>query len=118
MSSILRSRAYQPDQVNVTEVMEPNEAEMFTDHCIVSFEFASLAGVADYIPKKKLKGRNPLPWINGSILTLLKKKESMREKLILSASSFLRAKFKDLRSEVKRMLCEARDSFSREWSRN
>ena len=30
-----------PDQVNVTEVMEPNEAEMFTDHCIVSFELAS-----------------------------------------------------------------------------
>ena len=30
-----------PDQVSVTEVMEPNEAEMFTDHCIVSFELAS-----------------------------------------------------------------------------
>ena len=32
------SRAY---QVSVTEVMEHNEAEMFTDHCIASFEFAS-----------------------------------------------------------------------------
>ena len=30
-----------PDQVNVTEVLEPNEAEMFTDHCIVSFELSS-----------------------------------------------------------------------------
>ena len=34
-----------PDQVRVTEVMEPNEAEMLTDHCIVSFELAS-AGAA------------------------------------------------------------------------
>ena len=30
-----------PDQVSVTEVMEPKEAEMFTDRCIVSFELAS-----------------------------------------------------------------------------
>ena len=156
-----------PDQVSVTEVMEPNEAEMFTDHCIVSFELASavkappklqrfvydyargdfdelcssfeavnlsntistgnfdidrdwyswkdtfLAGVADYIPKKKLKGRNPVPWINGPILTRIKKMESLRKKLRLSPSSFLKAKFKDLRSKVKRMLLEARDSFLR-----
>ena len=27
-----------PDQVSVTEVLEPNEAEMFIDHCIVSFD--------------------------------------------------------------------------------
>ena len=70
-----------------------------------------LAGGADYIPKKKLKGRNPIPWFNGPILTLIKKKESMRKKLILSPSSFLKAKFKDFRSKVKSMLCEARDSF-------
>ena len=35
----------------------------------------------------------------------------MRNKLISSPSSYLKAKFKDLRSEVKRMLREARDSF-------
>lgn len=35
----------------------------------------------------------------------------MRKKLISSPSSYLKAKFKDLRSEVKRMLREARDSF-------
>ena len=95
----------------MTEVMEPNEAEIFTDHCIVSFQFTSLAGVADYIPKTKLKGRNPVPWINGPILTLIKKKESMHKNLILSPSSFLKAKFKDLRSKVKRMPREARASF-------
>ena len=65
-----------------------------------------LVGVADYIPKKKLKGRNPVPWINGPILTLIKKKESMRKKLVSSSSSYLKAKFK-----VKCMLCEARESF-------
>ena len=37
--------------------------------------------MADYIPKKKLKGRNPLPSINGPILTLIKKKKSMRNYL-------------------------------------
>ena len=95
----------------MTEVMEANEAEIFTDLCIVSFQFISSAGVAEYIPKKKLKGRNPVPWINGPILTLIKKKESMRKNLILSSSSFIKAKFKDLPSKVKRMPREARASF-------
>lgn len=82
-----------------------------------SWKDTFLAGLADYIPKKKkLKGRNPVPWINGPVLTLIKKKESLRKKLRLSPSSFLKAKFKDLRSKVKRILFEARSS--REWSRN
>ena len=29
------------DQVSVTEVLEPNEAETLTDHCIVSLELSS-----------------------------------------------------------------------------
>ena len=93
------------------EVIKPTKAEMFTDRCIVSFEFAPLAGVVDYIPKKKLRGRNPVPRINGPTLTLIKKKESMRKKFILSPSRFLKAKFMDLRSKVKCMPREARDSF-------
>ena len=76
-----------------------------------SWKDTFLEGVADCILKKKLKGKNPVPWINGPILTLIKKKEPMRKKLVSSPSSYLNAKFKDLRSEVKRMLREARDSF-------
>jgi hypothetical protein len=30
-----------------------------------------LAAVSDYIPSKRLKGRNPVPWINGAILNLI-----------------------------------------------
>ena len=73
-----------------------------------SWKDTFLEGVADCIAKK---GKNPLPRINGPILTLIKKKEPMRKKLISSPSSYLNAKFKDLRSKVKRMLREARDSF-------
>ena len=108
-----------PDQVNAFEVINPDKASVFTDHCIVSFKAtiavkapsknqrfvynyvrgdfeglwallhatnlanfvsnddvninidwhnwkdALLAAVKDHIPKRKLKGRNPVPWING-----------------------------------------------------
>ena len=64
-----------------------------------------------YIPKKKLKGGNPVSWILGLTLTRTKKKESVRKKLLLSSSSFLKTMFKDLRYKVKCMLREARDSF-------
>lgn len=40
-----------------------------------------LATVSEYIPKRKLSSRNPLPWINSSILHLIKKKESVRRRL-------------------------------------
>ena len=36
---------------------------------------ALLAAVKDHIPKKKLKGRNPVPWIDGPIMNFLKKKK-------------------------------------------
>ena len=139
-----------PDQVNVTEVVKAIDADMATDHAIVSFEFqisltappkmnrfifdynkgdfkelrsslqaanlsnlispdtadinndwrcwkdAVLAAMADFIPKKKLKGSNPLPWINGSIINLIKKKDSIRKKLKQRPSSVLSEKFRSL----------------------
>ena len=154
-----------PDQVNVTEVVKAIDADMATDHAIVSFEFqisltappkmnrfifdynkgdfkelrsslqaanlsnvispdtadinndwrcwkdAVLAAMADFIPKKKLKGSNPLPWINGSIINLIKKKDSIRKKLKQRPSSVLSEKFRSLRSEIKRRLRECREAF-------
>ena len=35
-----------------------------------------LADVADNVPTKKLKGRNPVPWINSAILNLKKKRDN------------------------------------------
>ena len=37
-----------------------------------------LAAVSDYMQTKRLKGRNPIPWMSGAILNLTKKKESIR----------------------------------------
>ena len=71
-----------------------------------------LAAVSDYIQTKRLQGRNPIPWMSGAILNLIKKKkESIRQKLKLSPSSHLREKLKMLRKTVKRMLRNSRDEF-------
>ena len=67
--------------------------------------------VSDYIQTKRLKVRNPIPWMSGAILNLIKKKESIRQKLKLSPSSYLREEFKKLRKTVKRMLWNSRDEF-------
>ena len=40
-----------------------------------------LAVVSNYIPSKTLKGRNPVPCINGTILNLSEKKNSVRQKM-------------------------------------
>ena len=63
-----------------------------------------LAAVSHYIQTKRLKGRNPIPWMSGTTLNLIKKKESIRQKLKLSPSSHLS-------KTVKRMLRNSRDEF-------
>ena len=40
-----------------------------------------LAAVADFVSTKKLKGRNPIPQINGLIINPIHKKESIHRKL-------------------------------------
>ena len=49
--------------------------------------------------------------MSGAILNLIKKKESIRQKLKLSPLSHLREKLKNLRKTVKRLLWNSRDKF-------
>lgn len=105
-----------PEHTKVTEVLPPDKAGVFTDHCVVLFEYNSfvnapshphkfvydyangdfeglcdalsainlsstvghnnidndwrcwkdlfLVAVKDFVPSKRLKGRNPIPWID------------------------------------------------------
>lgn len=93
---------------NLSNLISPDAADINNDwRC---WKDTVLASVADFIPKKKLKGTNLLPWINGSIINLINKKDSIRKKLKQWASSLLREKFRTLRSEIKRRLRECREA--------
>ena len=70
-----------------------------------------LAAVKDHIPLKKLKGRNPVPWIDGKILRLKKKKNSVCQKRRTRPSTGLREKFTTLGEKVKKLLRESREHF-------
>ena len=69
-----------------------------------------LAAVNDFVPMKRVKGRKSLPWVNNTILYLIKKKNTLRKRIkkSVSQSKHLMNKFKDLRSKIKRMLRENR----------
>ena len=71
------------------------------DHANINDDWQSrkdtfLDTVSKHIPRKKIKGRNPLPRINGTILNLIKKKNTVRRKMKLSPSSHLAQTFKKL----------------------
>jgi hypothetical protein len=51
---------------------------------------AAIRDFVDFVPMRKIKGKNSPPWITEDIVHMIKKKESVRRKLI--------AKFKQLRS--------------------
>ena len=65
----------------------------------------------DFVPSKRLKSRNSVPWIDSNILNLIKKKNSVRQKLKSHPNAGLRDKFKSLRAQVKKLLRESRDHF-------
>jgi hypothetical protein len=70
-----------------------------------------LAAIRDFVPMRKIKGKNSPPWITGDILHMIKKKESVRRKLRTSSSVYLIAKFKQLRFTVKRMISDSRAKY-------
>ena len=70
-----------------------------------------LQTVLKHVPRKKIKGRKPLPWITGNILNLIKKKNTVRRKLKSCPTSHLAQKFKELRTAVKKVLRESRENY-------
>ena len=76
-----------------------------------SWKNTFLQTVSEYVPRKKLKGRNPLPWITGNILNLINKKNTVRRKLKSCPTSYLAQKFKELRTAVRKMLRESREKY-------
>jgi len=96
--------------------LSPIDLSTTLDHANINLDWLQrkdtfLAAVADYIPSRRLKGRNPVPWINGPILNLIKKKNCVRQKLKRSPTCYLKEKFKNLRTGIKLMLREQRDKF-------
>ena len=70
-----------------------------------------LAVVKDFVQSKRLKGRNQVPWIDSNILNVIKKNNSVRQKLKSHPNAGLKNKFKSLRAQVKKLLRESRDHF-------
>ncbi|CAB4020225.1 Hypothetical predicted protein [Paramuricea clavata] len=66
--------------------------------------------VSHHIPSTKIRGRNYVPWMNSAILHNIKKKSSLRCKVIKSKISkeHLEAKIKELGATMKKMLRDSR----------
>ena len=70
-----------------------------------------LSIVSAFIPRKVIKGRNPLPWINSDILHKIKQKDSIRRRLKVNPTGYLKEKYRRLRSEIKKLLRVSRENY-------
>ena len=90
--------------VNLTSMVGEGDLES----CSQTWKDLFLAAVKDNIPTKRLRGRNPVPWLTGAV-----RYQSYQEKgnrtLKLHPSVSLKVKFQTLRSQVKRAIRESRD---------
>ena len=67
--------------------------------------------MSKYVPCKKIKRRNPLPWITGNFLNLINKNNTVQRKLKSCPTSHLAQKFKELRTSAKNFLRESRENY-------
>ena len=86
---------------NLTSMVGEGDLES----CWQTWKDLFLAAVIDNIPTKRLRGQNPLPWLTGAVINLIKKKETARRKLKLHPSVSLKVKFHSLRSKVNNPQC-------------
>ena len=93
--------------VNLTSVVGEGELES----CWQTWKDLFLAAVKDNTSTRRLRGRNPVPWLTSAVINLIKKKETIRRKLKLHPSESLKVNFQTLRSQVKRAIRESRDEF-------
>ena len=70
-----------------------------------------LATADKCVPKRTIKGRYNPPWLTGEILSLLKKKETLRRRIKRTHSKSLQMKFKNIRSLSKKIIKESREKF-------
>ena len=80
--------------VNLTSVVGDSDLES----CWQTWKDLFLTAVKDNIPTKRLRGRNPVSWLTGAVISIIKKKETVRRKLKLHPSESLKVKFQTLRS--------------------
>ena len=93
--------------VNLTSVMDEGDLESPWQTWKDLF-FCCSKGLYPY---QAFKGRNPVPWLTGAIINLIKKKETVRRKLKSHPSESPKIKFQTLRSQVKHAIREDRDEF-------
>ena len=70
-----------------------------------------LTTVNDFVPSRKIKGRNSPPWLNGKVIHALRQKEAVRRKLKTSPTVSLKTKFRELRANVKKLVKSSRKNF-------
>ena len=72
---------------------------------------AFMSAVSDFIPTKKIKGKNTPPWITSEIIHALRKKEAARSKLKKSPTDHQQQKYRELRAKAKSLIHESRETY-------
>ena len=70
-----------------------------------------MSAVSDFIPTKKIKGKNTPPWITSEIIHALRKKEAACSKLKKSPTDHQRQKYRELRTKAKILIRESREIY-------
>ena len=70
-----------------------------------------MSAVSDFIPTKKIKGKNTPPWITSEIIHALRKKEDAPLKLKKSPTDHQQQKYCQLRAKAKTCIRESRETY-------
>ena len=70
-----------------------------------------MSAVSDFIPTKKIEGKNTPRWITSDIIHALQKKEAARTKLKKSPTDRQQQKYRQLRKTAKTLIRESHEIY-------
>ena len=70
-----------------------------------------MSAVSDFIPTKKIKGKNTTPWNTSETIHALRKKEAARSKLKTAPTDHQQHRYRELRSKAKTLIRESREIY-------
>ena len=73
------------------------------------------AAVDDFVPKKKISGKQVPPWIDAEVKALCHKKDKMSRKALKENDQVYIDKFKSLRKDVKKLIRLKYNTYIKNW---
>ena len=99
------------NDMDLRTLLTNNGTECSIDDDWFTWKKAMLSAMNEFIPTKHVDPHRTPPWITSTILHQIRKKVTARKRFLSRGTEYLKGKFNQLRTDVKKLIKESRKLF-------